>query len=634
MPTHSPTNPASALPSRAAIRTLRIDLLGPARVSRDGSDVSLSPLELNLLVILALNPGVTVSSDQLAEHLWGTSLPSSPRSRLQGLVSGLRRKVGGVLQTRYPGYLLDPAHVERDVDECEQLLAAARHANPGDRLPRLSAAHALWRGEPLAGVTSFGVAPERARLAEQRVHLLEARCEAELALGNYRTAAGLLASAVVENPFREHLAGLYAAALYLDNRQADALAVLQEVRERLATELGSELCGELRELQGQILRDEGRAVLAAPGGELAEPAPALAPPVVSPAATAGHVIPRPPARDGHFLGRSAELHLLSDALGTPPDQPGEPSREITLISGPGGLGKTSLLVEWAHQFGESFPDGQLFVDLEHGRRPPQHVLSEALTALGVAGDEVPPDVAARTRLFQALIDDRRLLLVAENAGFVEQVLALVPLGPGSRLVVTSRRRLPALAAYHAVREITLEPFDRETSRQLLHRISGARRLDCQATETLVEWCGGWPLLVRQAAARLSFRISQPIADFVHELESRPSPLLPDDPRSGDDALAAAHASLSPAAGRLFVGLSSLTGPLCLHRAADTAGVSSGRARELLDELTTVHLLAEESSGQFRLDPVVARFGRRLTSAQAGTPRGSYREAEPLPCREC
>ena len=202
-------------------------------------DVTLSPLELNLLVILALTPGVAVSTERLVDDLWGSRLPAAPRTRVQALVSGVRRKVGDVVLTRYPGYVLDPARLERDVDIHERLVAAAHGAvAPDERLRLLCAAQALWRGEPLDGINTPGVAPERTRLGELRLDLLIARGEAELAAGRHRELVGLLAPAVEEHPLVEQLAGLYMTALYRSSRQADALAAYHSLRERLADELG------------------------------------------------------------------------------------------------------------------------------------------------------------------------------------------------------------------------------------------------------------------------------------------------------------------------------------------------------------------------------------------------------------
>src|SRR4051812_1165135 len=107
---------------------LDISLLGPTEVRVSGVSVSLSPLERNLLAVLALSKGMVISTDRIIDCLWGDRLPASPRSRVQGLVSSLRRKVGDTLVTRHPGYLIDPDGTTIDLDECESFAREARQA--------------------------------------------------------------------------------------------------------------------------------------------------------------------------------------------------------------------------------------------------------------------------------------------------------------------------------------------------------------------------------------------------------------------------------------------------------------------------------------------------------------------------
>ena len=133
--TASPAAPVGSQDGR-----LRIDLLGPVVVTSAGKQVTLSPLELNLLVILALTPGNAVSTERLVDDLWGDQMPAAPRTRVQALVSSLRRKVGDAIETRYPGYVIDPDRLDRDLDECERLVAAASKADsPEERLHLLTA---------------------------------------------------------------------------------------------------------------------------------------------------------------------------------------------------------------------------------------------------------------------------------------------------------------------------------------------------------------------------------------------------------------------------------------------------------------------------------------------------------------
>ena len=188
-----------------------------------------------------------------------------------------------------------------------------------------------------------------------------------------------------------------------------------------------------------------------------------------------------PAPDGLFLGRATELLELDSTDGH------------VVVSAPGGLGKTALVVEWAHRAASAFPDGQLFLELGAGRSP-EDVAGAALLALGVPQSDLTAGVADPVGLFRTVAHDRRLLVVADNADSVEQVLAVVPPGPGSRLVVTTRRRLVTLSAHHAVRELVLGPLEAATARELLHRVVGVERLAEQDTAELLAWCGGWPLL--------------------------------------------------------------------------------------------------------------------------------------------
>ena len=165
---------------------LEVDLLGPVEVRVSGADVALSPLERNLLTLLALTQGIALSTERIIDQLWGDRLPASPRSRVQGLISSLRRKIGDVLVTRHPGYLLDRTQLEVDVEKCERFAFQASTAgSTNEAAELLRRALALWRGEPLDGVPRRARTTDRTRFAELRVGLLEARFDAELELGRH-----------------------------------------------------------------------------------------------------------------------------------------------------------------------------------------------------------------------------------------------------------------------------------------------------------------------------------------------------------------------------------------------------------------------------------------------------------------
>jgi DNA-binding SARP family transcriptional activator len=574
---------------------LDISLLGPTEVRVTGVSVSLSPLERNLLAVLALSKGTVNSTEKIIDCLWGDRHPASPRSRVQGLVSSLRRKVGEALVTRHPGYLLEASGTAVDLDQCEDLARRARHAtSPVEGARYLRQALGLWRGEPLDGVSAPGIEFERLRLTELRVGLLEERFAADLELGHHAELVAQLSALVSAHPLRERLAGQLMLALYRCNRQADALKVYQALRERLAEELGSDPCADLRNLHATILR-----------GDPASPSPA------EPVAEVADLRPAQlPASVGHFTGRDTELAALTRAISRPADEP-----RVLMVSGAGGIGKTAVVVRWAHSVAGRYPDGQIFVDL-HGRAPgeelsPRSAMGVALGALGVARQDMPATTDERASLYRTLISGRRVLMVADDAATLDQLLALVPPTTSSLLVATSRRRLIALAAHHAVQAFHIEPLSPQATRDLLARIVGPERLREPAAAKVVQWCGGWPLAIRLAGTRLAARPWQSLASFVDELDDLADLVLDDDPRSVRAALVSAHKTLSPAAAYLFgrLGLNP-SETLSLQHPTTATDSSMRRVRRLLDELVAAHLIVEVGPDRYRIHDVVRRFARQ------------------------
>jgi hypothetical protein len=262
-------------------------------------------------------------------------------------------------------------------------------------------------------------------------------------------------------------------ALYRCNRQAEALKVYQSLRERLAEELGSDPCADLRNLHATMLRGDPVAPSAAESAGLV---PFRQASCDGPVADVGDLRPAQlPASVGHFTGRDTEVAALTRAISRPADEP-----RVLMVSGAGGIGKTAVVVRWAHSVAGRYPDGQIFVDL-HGRVPGEELsarsaMGMALAALGVSQQEMPATTDERASLYRTLISGRRMLMVADDAATLDQLLALVPPTTASQLVATSRRRLIALAAHHAVQAFHIEPLSPQATRDLLARIVGAERL--------------------------------------------------------------------------------------------------------------------------------------------------------------
>jgi DNA-binding SARP family transcriptional activator len=240
-------------------------MLGPVEV-RDGAGclVEVSGARLRaLLVLLALRPGQVVPAGYLIDELWESSAPAGAPNALQALVSRLRRALpDDVISSRPGGYQLtldrdciDVFRFERLAERGRALLAAG---DPASAAPALREALELWRGPALADAgESESVRACLVRLDELRLAATEAGIDAELRLGSPGTAPPLVADLeglVAAYPLRETLTGLLMRALAAAGRRGAALAVYEQVRERLAEQLGADPSAELAALHLGILR--------------------------------------------------------------------------------------------------------------------------------------------------------------------------------------------------------------------------------------------------------------------------------------------------------------------------------------------------------------------------------------------
>jgi DNA-binding SARP family transcriptional activator len=241
-------------------------ILGPLEVSDETGHVALGGRQQRgLLAILVLDAGRVVPTDRLVDLLWGDDAPKTATASLQNAIARLRRVLGeDVLVTRSPGYVLSVTPEQIDARRFERELTHARALPAAERVDRLQAALALWRGSALAefAFDDFAQAEIR-RLEELRLVAVEERIDAELELGRHADVVGELEALVAAHPLRETFRRQQMLALYRSARQAEALDAYQNARSRFVSELGIEPGPELKRLQAEILRQE--AGLATPG---------------------------------------------------------------------------------------------------------------------------------------------------------------------------------------------------------------------------------------------------------------------------------------------------------------------------------------------------------------------------------
>ncbi|GGX83399.1 regulatory protein AfsR [Streptomyces minutiscleroticus] len=584
----------------------RFGVLGPVRAWRGTEPLPTgSPQQRALLAALLLREGRTATAAELIDALWGEDPPSQALAAVRTYASRLRKVLDpGVLVSESGGYAIRvPGEGSLDVVRAHELAAEAERARNAGDLCRsralLNEALDLWDGEPLAGVPGPYAEAQRTRLAEWRLQLTETRLDMDLEQGCHAEAVSELTSLTAAHPLRERLRELLMLALYRSGRQAEALAVYADTRRLLAGELGVDPRPSLRDLQQRILRaDPALAEPPAAGGTAA--APPLRPAQL-------------PATVPDFTGRTAFVRELGEALATAASGTAR-VMAVSALAGIGGVGKTTLAVHVAHHARTSFPDGQLYVDLQGaGARAaePAAVLGAFLRALGTPDPAVPDTLEERAALFRSVLAGRRVLVLLDNARDAAQVRPLLPGTEGCAALVTSRTRMVDLAGAHLVDLDVMAP---DEALELFTRIVGAERVAAERNAALdtVAACGFLPLAIRVAASRLAARRTWTVAALAARLADERRRL--DELRAGDLAVKATfelgYGQLEPAQARAFRLLGLADGPdVSLAAAAALLDLPLDRTEDLLESLVDTSLLESAAPGRYRYHDLVRLYAR-------------------------
>lgn len=313
-----------------------------------------------------------------------------------------------------------------------------------------------------------------------------------------------------------------------------------------------------------------------------------------------------------FVGRKAELARAGHILRGEGESAG-----TVLITGPAGVGKTSLAVRLAQQAVGHFPDGQLFADLR-GPHPQSgvswHVLGVFLRALGVSSHSVPAGLEDRINLYRSLLAQRSVLIVLDNAAAGRDVQELIASGPRTATIVTSRSVLPGLDGFR----VPLRLLSKPEALEMVRRMIGAERVarDEPSASQIVNRCDRLPLAVWIAGARLAARPDMPLGALARALADEHRKL--DELTVGDVAVRASieltYAVLSRSQQEALSYLAQIDAvdfaPWALAALMD---ISPGDATKLLDDMVELHLLlvhyADNVAPRYRMHDLVAAFAR-------------------------
>ncbi|MEU4235898.1 BTAD domain-containing putative transcriptional regulator [Actinoplanes sp. NPDC026619] len=581
---------------------IEVRVLGPVEVRVGGAIRSGADRQLAVLAMLVAANGRAVSADRLADQLWPAGPPPSAAGSLQAYISRLRRQLEPdrlpraapkVLVSEPAGYALRLGDDAVDSWALERALGAAPRMPPERALALLREHLAGWRGTPYEQFTDEDWArPEIARLDELRGSAQERMIEAMLRAGRPNDAVVAANALTDAQPLRGAAWRLLAIGLWLANRSADALEALRRHRRYLAEELGLDperdlvrLAQAIREQRPELLDDdvavEAMRATNQPGG-------------VRPAQ-----LPRPSAA---FAGREAELRRLTAQA--------DAGSVLTVITGPGGVGKTTLALRWAHRVAARYDDGQLYADLrgfgpEDAPAEPGEILAGFLGALGIPDQRVPPGLDERVALYRSVLAGRRMLLVLDNARSAAQVRPLLPGTPGCAVVVTCRGGLTGLVLAEGARPMRLDAFTDEEARAYL----GAA--DSPALDVILARCGGLPLALAVVAARAAeFPLAAVAAELADDgLDAFAVPGVKHDLRT---VFSWSYRHLPDDAAALFRRLALHPGPdVTLAAATAVAGGDRAGTRRLLRLLCDAQLLTERQPDRFGYHDLLRAYATEL-----------------------
>jgi DNA-binding SARP family transcriptional activator len=311
--------------------TMFVRVLGPVAAGPRSDDVAPVSGQTGAAVLaqLALAEGRWVSSDALIDAVWDDA-PGSARNAIQVAVSKLRKQFGaGLVSSSAHGYAVDPAAVTTDWHEAARLVSESRRLleleDPAAAAEEASAALALFRGEPLLGLTSRAAEVRRRSAQELLEAAREVRARALLALHRPDEAAAAIQPTCEADPLNEPAQLIRIEAFAAAGRLAAALASYHQLRRTLAEELGVDPSPAAQAVFTRLLR-AGDAASPQPAAALAYADGDAAGPVPSPALTLGLA----PSRATAYQPRAVRDRL--PAIGT------------AVLTGPSGVGKTQVAV--------------------------------------------------------------------------------------------------------------------------------------------------------------------------------------------------------------------------------------------------------------------------------------------------
>lgn len=493
---------------------------------------------------------------------------------------------------------VDVAEFSAVLQACEQRTYLSQ-TTQGDCYERLRQAVALYRGNFLADFSLSDVIPfdewctvQRERLHRQAMQVLDLLVSNLEGRGEIERALEIAWRQVEFDPLSEASHRQVVRLLAESGRRSEALAHFQAFRQYLFDSLMIAPDAETLEQIDKITRQ--------------------APPPEPPRGSKSRL----PASLTPLIGRKAELSELVALLR-------KPACRLVTVFGPGGVGKTRLALEVAHQVEKDFADGVYFIALS-AHQPNDPLWPELVEALHLPlRDKSEPEQQLKDYLFE-----KRLLLLLDSfetalkqSGWLADLLQHAPLltvltTSRSHLEISAEQVFP-LGGMPVPKAGEIEHLEQYSAMQLLASFIRNRQpafvydhATQQAAAHICRLVQGLPLGLLLASAWVDYYSLEEIAGQIERsldfLEVDWSD-VPHRQRSLRATFDYSWKLLSPDEQRFFTALAVFSGGFTLP----AVGPVTGQPVRLLRSLVDKNLVNRIPGGRYQIHDLVHQYAAGL-----------------------
>ncbi|MAU00556.1 MAG: hypothetical protein CL608_25715 [Anaerolineaceae bacterium] len=568
--------------------TLHIELLGGFRLRLDNNPITLKTRKAESALAYLACGERPFSREELAASFWPQSEPSQAAANLRKLLSELRRDLAPYLLIDRQSVAIDPtAAVWLDVVEFSRLAAAE---DPG----ALATAVSLYHGDFLAGfyLRDSHHFDEWATLERERHQQVMLRALHRLVIhhfhqGTYEEALPYISRWLALNPLAETAHRLAMRLHARRGRRNLALAQFMECQRILEEELGVSPAPETVQLHQRIRE--------------APPQPFNFPSVLP-----------------NLVGRQTESSQISRLLE-------DTAVRLLTLTGPGGIGKTSLALHAASRCLTDFQHGVYLISLENVA-PGTNSQEAFITTLAAAIQLPFTDKQTLQKQMLHYLAPKELLLLLDNfeqftaaANFLKTLLAHAP---GIKCLVTSQ--LPLNLPQETTLPLSGLPYANSGPGESSNQLPALALFESSANQVAPQFAlttatiphvnqicqlvDGLPLALELAAravrAFAPAQIAQQLQQDPDFLTSR-SRDLPDRHRGLRPLFNCTWALLSPAEQTAFANLTIFPAPFTTEAAHAIAGVGAASLQKLVEK----GLLLPGEANQHQMHNLLRYYGR-------------------------